>query len=226
MTLGNVGKASYAEFAGKRKVLIIPYVTPTRDDEELDTMIRTYWSDAIAKVQSLQVGLGEVRHLFHEGSVGEGAEAVEILQHGNPHGFHQLKTLIEQGAVLEPTEDVECLKETLDLHRCMSVVEVSHLVAQRLAAWFEESRVKRYTAIATNVDQRVEENGVAVLVISPDHEVKFPSNVETVYVVPPILDRINKWLRDHPVTSDVASDKPDPVPERAPDDETPGGARQ
>jgi hypothetical protein len=66
---------------------------------------------------------------------------------------------------------------------------------------------------------------VAVLVISPDHEVKFPKNVETVYVVPPILDRINKWLRDHPITSDSASDKPDPLPEIAPDDETPGWAR-
>ena len=225
MTLGNVGRALTADFAGKRKVLIIPYVTPTREDDRLSELVVTYWTDAVAKVLSLQAGLGMVTHLFHEGSVGAGEEAKEILMHGNPHGYVQLTTLITQGAVLEPTEDVECLKETLDLHRCIAVVEVSNIVAERLAAWFEESRIKRYAAIAANVDQRVQENGVAVLVISPDHEVKFPKNVEVVYVVPPILDRINQWLRNHPITSDVASDKPESLPEIAPDDETPGWAR-
>jgi hypothetical protein len=226
MTLGNVGKASAAEFVGKRKVLIVPYVTPTREDAELEEMIVTYWTDAVTQVLGLQSGLGTVTHLFHEGSVGSGAEAVDILKLGNPHGFQQVNTLITNGAVLEPTEDVECLKETLDLHRCMAVVEVSHTVAERLAAWFEESRVKRYAAIAANVDKHLEASGVAVLVISPDHQVKFPSDVETVYVVPPILDRINKWLRDHSITSDVPSDKPEPMPERAPDEDTPGWARK
>jgi hypothetical protein len=66
MTLGNVGRASYAEFAGKRKLLIIPFVTPTRDDPTLHEMVATYWQDAFAQVDRLQVGLGEVRHLFHE----------------------------------------------------------------------------------------------------------------------------------------------------------------
>ena len=225
MTLGNVGRALTADFAGKRKVLIIPYVTPTREDERLSEMVVTYWTDAVAKVRGLQAGLGNVTHLFHEGSVGTGAEALETLKRGNPHGFQQLNTLILNGVLLEPTEDVECLKETLDLHRCMAVVEVSNIVAERLAAWFEESRGKRYAAIAANVDQRLEENGVAVLVMSPDHEVKLPKNVEVVYVVPPILDRINQWLRDHPNSSDVASDKAEPLPEIAPDDEMPGWAR-
>jgi hypothetical protein len=221
MTLGNVARASYSDFAGKRKLLIVPYVTPTREDERLHEMIRTYWTDALAQVAKLEATLGEVKHLFHEGSVGEGQEAVEILEAGNPHGYVQLKELIGRGATLEPTEDVECLKETLDLHRCMSVVQVSQVVAERLAAWFEESRKARYAAIAGAVDRYVKENEVAVLVISPDHEVKFAEDVEVVYVVPPVLDRINRWMRETPLDDDA----PPPM-DQAPEDETPGWAKQ
>lgn len=221
MTLGNIGRASHSDFAGKRKLLIVPYVTPTREDERLHDMVRTYWTDALAQVRKLEASLGDVRYLFHEGSVGEGQEAVEIMEAGNPHGYEQLKAMIDRGAVLEPTEDVECLKETLDLHRCMSVVEVSQTVAERLAQWFEESRKARYAAIAGNVDRYLQENEVAVLVISPDHEVKFAANIEVIYVVPPILDTINRWMRDTPLDSTA----PPPM-DQAPEEETPEWAKK
>jgi hypothetical protein len=199
MTLGNIGRASHRDFAGKRKLLIVPYVTATRDDESLHEMVRAYWTDALAQVRKLEVSLGGVRYLFHEGFVGEGQESAEILETGNPHGYAELKAMVDRGVVLEPTEDIECLKETLDLHRCMSVVEVSHTVADRLSQWFEESRMARYAAIAGNVDRYLKENELAVLVISPDHEIKFADNIEIVYVVPPILDTINRWMRETPI---------------------------
>jgi hypothetical protein len=199
MTLGNIGRASHSDFAGKRKLLIVPYVTATRDDESLHEMVRAYWTDALAQVRKLEVSLGGVRYLFHEGFVGEGQESAEILETGNPHGYAELKAMVDRGVVLEPTEDIECLKETLDLHRCMSVVEVSHTVADRLSQWFEESRMARYAAIAGNVDRYLKENELAVLVISPDHEIKFADNIEIVYVVPPILDTINRWMRETPI---------------------------
>ena len=227
MTLGSVGKASYAEFAGKRKLLLVPYVTPTRDDSELDEMVRTYWQDAIEQVRKLEVGLGDVRQVFHEGSVGEGEEATAVLEKGNPHGYPHLRKMFDAGAKLAPTEDVECLKETLDLHRCMAAVQASQSVAKRLMEWFEESRKSRYAAIAAHVDERLVENGVGMLVISPDHEVRFADDIEVVYVVPPVLDKINKWLRDHPVTPEgpATSDGAAP-PAGAPEDETPGWAKR
>jgi hypothetical protein len=57
----------------------------------------------------------------------------------------------------------------------------------------------RYAAIAGNVDRYLKENELAVLVISPDHEIKFADNIEIVYVVPPILDTINRWMRETPI---------------------------
>ena len=39
----------------------------------------------------LEAGMGSVAHVIHEGSVGGGEEALEVLEKGNPLGFLHLK---------------------------------------------------------------------------------------------------------------------------------------
>ncbi|MEX2431554.1 MAG: hypothetical protein WD645_06520 [Dehalococcoidia bacterium] len=197
MTLGNVGKASQAEFAGKRKLLLVPHVVATRDDAALHALVSAYWEEAIGQVRKLEASFGPVRHVFHEGSVGQGSDAAEALERGNPVGFPFIQQTLERGAVLEPTEDPEALGETLDLHRCLAVVQSSHAVLHKLVDWFEESRQRRYSGIAERIDRAMASNDAALLVISPDHEVQFAKDIEVIYVVPPALDKINRWLRDH-----------------------------
>lgn len=207
MALGNVGKGTYAEFAGKRKLLLIPYVAAVRDDAELAGLIAAYWEEAFAQVAKLEESLGAVRHVFHEGSVGEGEESAKVLEAGNPAGFPHVRAVIERGARLESTEDADVLRETLDLHRCIVVVQASRSVQARLVEWFEEARARRYAFIARRISEAMEPDAVGLLVISPDHRVQFEADVGVIYVAPPTLDRINTWLRDHP---------PEPPPEDKP----------
>ncbi len=197
MSLGSIGKGTYAEFAGKRKLLVVPYVAAVHDDAELTGLIAAYWEEAFAQVAKLEETLGAVRHVFHEGSVGEGS--VKVLEQGNPAGFPHVNAVVERGATLERTEDVELLAETLDLHRCIAVVQASHSVQDRLIDWFEDARARRYAFIAQRISEAVEPDGVGLLVISPDHRVRFEADVGVIYVAPPTLDRINTWLRDHPL---------------------------
>ena len=207
MALGNVGKGSYAEFAGKRKLLLVPYVAAVRDDAELAGLIAAYWAEAFAQVAKLEESLGAVRHVFHEGSVGEGEESAKVLEAGNPAGFPHVRAVIERGARLESTEDADVPRETLDLHRCIVVVQASRSVQARLVEWFEEARARRYAFIARRISEAMEPDAVGLLVISPDHRVQFEADVGVIYVAPPTLDRINTWLRDHP---------PEPPPEDKP----------
>ncbi len=205
MALGNVGKGTYAEFAGKRKLLLVPYVAALRDDAELHGLIAAYWEGAFAQVRKLEESLGAVRHVFHEGSVGEGEESAKVLERGNPAGFPHVNAMVERGATLEPTEDADVLAETLDLHRCIAVVQASRSVQERLIEWFEEARQRRYAFIARRINEAMEPDSVGLLVISPDHRVQFDADVGVIYVAPPTLDKINTWLRDHP---------PGPAPEQ------------
>ena len=216
MALGNVGKGSYAEFAGKRKLLLVPYVAALRDDEELAALVATYWEEAFAQVAKLEVTLGAVRHVFHEGSVGEGDEAAKALEQGNPVGYPHVSAVVGRGAKLESTEDAEVLRETLDLHRCIAVVQASRVVQDRLVEWFEEARQRRYAGIAQRISEAMEPDSVGILVISPDHRVQFEADIGVVYVAPPALDRINTWLRDHPLSPPAAPEEEPPPAGEAP----------
>lgn len=222
MELGSVGRASYAEFAGKRNLLLLPYVTAVRDDPELRGLVGRYWEEGVGQVEKLARSLGGVRHLFHEGAVREGGEAAEMLEQGNPAGFPALKRLIDAGAAMEPTEDIEALAETLDLHRCLLVAQASDAVRTRLLEWFEDARRRRYEHIARRIAETIEEGGAGVLVIAPDHAVQFPGDIEVIYVAPPVLDTLNRWLRDHPL--DAPPSAPDEPPPDGPDRD--GGAEE
>ena len=98
------------------------------------------------------------------------------------------------------------LRETLDLHRCLAVVQASRSVQERLVEWFEEARARRYAFIAQRIGEAMEPDAVGLLVISPDHRVQFEADVGVIYVAPPALDRINTWLRDHPLARPTGSE--------------------
>ncbi|MEX2598874.1 MAG: hypothetical protein WD533_04375 [Dehalococcoidia bacterium] len=213
MTLGNVGRASSSDFEGKRKVLLLPFVIATREDQELQDLVLKYWEEAMDQVRKLETSFGPVRHLFHEGSVGQDDKAVQALEQGNPAGFPYLKRAIDDGAKLEETEDPAALSETLDLHRCLAVVQSSQEVMHRLVEWFEQSRKRRYAAIGQRVETAVAPNSVALLVISPDHEVRFPKDIEVVYIVPPVLDQINRWMREHRMDEASPAEETEPQPD-------------
>ena len=100
MALGNVGKGTYAEFAGKRKLLLVPYVAAVRDDAELDGLIAAYWEEAFAQVAKLEESLGAVRHVFHEGSVGEGDYRIKSCGAGLRRGTsHPLSLSVTNGGL-------------------------------------------------------------------------------------------------------------------------------
>lgn len=185
----------------KRILYLIPYVASSRPEAEEHALVEEYWHEAVEEVERLSVG-APVRHIFHEGSISSGQEALAVLEQGNASGFRYLKRLLEACAQLEPTEDVESLKATLDLHRCMSVVQASDKVAERLMHWFEETRKERYQGIAQKVNGALRTGGSGVLVISPDHQVQFAQDIDVVYVAPPALDRLTRWLRDHATAPD------------------------
>jgi hypothetical protein len=187
---------------GKRTLYLIPFVANNREDTAIDALVNDYWREAVEQVEHLAGAGAPVRHLFHEGSITAGDEALAVLQQGNTAGYPHLRRLLGAGARLEPTEDVETLKATLDLHRCMSVVQASEKVADRLMHWFEETRQERYQGIAQRVNAALRTDGAGVLVISPDHQVQFAQDIDVLYVAPPALDRLTRWLREHPIAAD------------------------
>ena len=102
----------------------------------------------------------------------------------------------ESGAVLEPTEDMEVLLETLDLQRCMMIPLASPSVGSRLQEWHSDSNRQRYEHIANQIDSTLGENETGLLLISERHQVQFTDDIEVFYVSPPALDEYRRWFQN------------------------------
>ena len=137
-----------------------------------------------------------MQHVYHESVTAGESEGLEQLRAGDlrSHAFVSLKC--ESGAVLEATEDIEILLETLDLQRCLMIPMASPNVASRLQEWHAEANHRRYEHIADRIDSTLEEDGVGLLLISERHQVQFPPDIEVFYVSPPALDEFRRWLQN------------------------------
>ena len=221
--LGRIQRPALERFAGKRKLLLVPLLFQVPDlPEEGQTILDRYWAQVQQQVTSLQGSLGTARHLFHEGVTTGGAEGLKLLNSARDQSYAFTKGISGDGETLEATESGELLAEVLDLQRCLSIPFASDKVPGQLQSWFGESSRARYDHIASRIDETVQEDEVAVLLIGERHQVQFPGDIEVIYVSPPALEEFHRWLRDW--LSDLqrgAGEHPEPEPEQTEDSPPP-----
>ena len=111
--IGRIQRPAVARYRGQRKLLLVPLIYgPRTDDEEGAAVLQRYWDQMQSQVASLVDALGGLHRVYHESVTEGGREGLEHLTavDQRSHGFVQGK--IQQGAVLEATEDWELLGET------------------------------------------------------------------------------------------------------------------
>lgn len=195
--LGRIQRPPASQYDGRRKLLLVPLVYgPQADNAEGAAVLENYWEQMQTQVEALEGALGGLQHIYHESLTVGGDEGLEQLGAADQrsHGFIAGKT--KSGAVLEPTEDMDVLLETLDLQRCMMIPLASTSVASRLQEWHSDSNRQRYEHIANQIDSTLGENETGLLMISERHQVQFPSDIEVFYVSPPALDDYRRWLQN------------------------------
>ena len=195
--LGRINRPTVEQYRGRRKLILVPLVySPAADEPDGAAALQNYWEQAQTQAAALETALGGLQHVYHESVTAGESEGLEQLRAGDlrSHAFVSLKC--ESGAVLEATEDIEILLETLDLQRCLMIPMASPNVASRLQEWHAEANHRRYEHIADRIDSTLEEDGVGLLLISERHQVQFPPDIEVFYVSPPALDEFRRWLQN------------------------------
>ena len=195
--LGRIQRPTASQYDGRRKLLLVPLIYgPQADDAVGAEVLQNYWEQMQTQVDALEAALGGLQHIYHESLTVGGNEGLEQLGAADQrsHGFIAAKTL--SGAVLEATEDMDVLLETLDLQRCMMIPLASANVGSRLQEWHADSNRQRYEHIADQIDSTLGENETGLLLISERHQVQFPGDIEVFYVSPPALDEYRRWFQN------------------------------
>ena len=205
--LGRIERPAAEQYRGRRKLLLVPLVySPAPDEPEGAAALQNYWEQMQTQVAALENALGGLQRIYHETITASEEEGLEQLQAGDrrSHAFVSGKRDPRPstssggsgGAVLEATEDIEILLETLDLQRCLMIPLTSPSVASRLQEWHAEANRRRYEHIAARIDETLPDDGVGLLLISERHQVQFPADIEVFYVSPPALDEFRRWLQN------------------------------
>lgn len=198
--LGRITRPATANYQGKRKLLLAPLVhlavAPESMPPDGAEILARYWDQVDVQVRAVQNALGSVTRVYHE-NLPEGGDAGLSYLEMSRQGSHKLTAgLVEAGAVLEATESMEILAETLDLQRCLMQPLMSPEVAGRLQEWFGEANHRRYEFVANAIDTTLGEDETGLLLINERHQVQFPTDIEVIYIAPPALDEFRRWLQN------------------------------
>lgn len=69
------------------------------------------------------------------------------------------------------------------------------VIGQVYESYLEAAR-KRNEYIAKKIDETLLKNETGILIMRENHQLQFPADIQIIYVAPPALDEIKRWLRE------------------------------
>lgn len=195
--LGKIEKPAVEEYREGRKLFFVPLIfAPPGIPLEFLEKVNRYWDEVDSHVTNLESKLGTVKKIFHElvpAGDEEGSKAIEEI---NDASYQIVRRRLEKEAKLQPIEDVDLLTEFMDWSRCLAVGLQNQKVFTKVYEFYLEVQKRRNEDIAKKLDETLEDGESGILLMREGHQVQFPSDIQVLYVAPPSLDEINRWLRD------------------------------
>ena len=195
--LGKIDKANTEDYKNKRKLFMVPIIfTPFEPNQDAEILITKYWNQVKNQINSLIQSLGIVKHIFHETLSVGGHEGLEQLKNMNSKTYSFVQEQWESGAEIHVTEDLVSLTEMIDLQRIANIPFSSEGVRSKIESWYSEVAEKRFSAIRESIDSKIKSDEIGLLLMSENHNIEFPEDIEVIHVSPPALHDFRRWLDD------------------------------
>lgn len=195
--LGKIEKPSLEEFRKGRKLYFVPIIYCGRESppDYLERFNR-YWNQVEDKISALEMKLGKVAKIYHELVPAGGEEGIKAIKEINDKSYQIIKNRLDKGAQLESAEEGELLTELMDWSRCLAIGLQSQKALTTVYQSYTEISKQRNEHIARQIDETLKADEISILFMHEGHQVQFPEDIQVLYIAPPALDEIRRWLRD------------------------------
>ncbi|RJQ36461.1 MAG: hypothetical protein C4555_07485 [Dehalococcoidia bacterium] len=195
--LGKLEKPEAGQFAGRRKLYFIPLAAISPEgDTEYAGHFEKYWAQVGEQLAGLELKLGVIRKIYHE-FIAEGGEAgVKTAGLLNPKSAAIISEQFGRGAMLEAIEDEALLGEFIDWSRCLNVGLQSEAALSAVLKYYQETGKKRNEHLAKRIDETLGAGEAGILFMREGHQLQFAKDIQVIYVAPPALDELKRWLRE------------------------------
>ncbi len=195
--LGKIEKPPVEDFKKGRKLYFIPLIYGSKDlPEDYLEKFNKYWEQVEKQIAELVSKLGEVNRIYHELVAAAGDEGIETVKELSDRSHKIVQACVENKAQMEATEDSDILTEFMDWSRCLLIGLQNPKVVSKVYESYMEIGKKRNENIACKIDETLKDNEIGILLMTENHQVQFPSDVQVFYIAPPALDEIKRWLRE------------------------------
>lgn len=196
--IAEVPRPRAENFRSGRKIYLVPMLASSPGaPEEYDRLMGRYWGEVRGQVEGLERTLSRVTHVYHEAICSGGEEGLRTIEQINPHGFAYVNVLCQSTAALEATELIEDVTESYDWRYCLSIGLASEKVIGIASESLANAMNRRHERIASVIDETLGSDEAGLCVLSADHKVQFPGDVQVFYVSPPALDDIRRFANEH-----------------------------
>ena len=195
--LGKIEKPPAEDFKKGRKLYFIPLIyCGTESPAEYLEKFNKYWDQVEDQLRGLELKLGNINKIYHELIPVGGEDGVKVLKELNDKSYQSIKTRLDKDAQLQVIEASELLIEFMDWSKCLATGLQNQKVFTTVYEFYTEASKKRNEYIAGQIDETLKADEIGVLFMREGHQVQFPSDIQVVYVAPPALDEIKRWLRE------------------------------
>ncbi|HSW57693.1 MAG TPA: hypothetical protein VLH15_04790, partial [Dehalococcoidales bacterium] len=125
-----------------------------------------------------------------------GDPGLKALEEINSGGLNLIRARIEKGARFEAAEQGDIITELMDWSRCLNLGLQNQKVFSTIYKNYTDATNQRNTFIASQIDTLVKSGESCILIMGEGHHVQFPSDIQVIYVSPPALNEIKRWMRD------------------------------
>jgi hypothetical protein len=176
------------------------------DPEVPEDLSKRYWLDVEEQVTRLEKSFGQVCKLYHEANYLAEEDGLKNLQRVNEKAFQLINNKVDAGASVQALEDKESFLEIFDCQLFLTLrfssKEVTDKVSKitpEILQVYEQAIQKRREYIPKQILNTLNDGETGILLMSEGERMKiqFPSEVNVILVMPPVISEIERWQRGH-----------------------------
>ncbi|MBA4715540.1 MAG: hypothetical protein H2015_03015 [Chloroflexi bacterium] len=194
--LGKISKPQADNIQLKRKLYLVQNIQNYfPDNNEFEVLLNEYWESISEQLDNLEKTAGSINKIYVEGIYQDFEIASKLLEENNKWCLDTILPRLKSGSKFEKIEEENNYKELIDWTRIAQMGFVSENV--------KEIAEKNYTDIINSRTKIIQDeinnltNGEAALFLISSGSHKFPEDIEIFNVIPPSLDKMNRWITEN-----------------------------
>ena len=194
--LGKISKPQADNVQLKRKLYLVQNIQNYfPENKDFENLLLEYWNSISDQLDNLEKTAGTINYIYIEGMYQEYDLASKLLNENNKWCLNTIDSRIKSGSNYKKIEDENNYKELIDWTRIAQLGFVSENAKEVTEKNYKNIITERSKIIHDELNGLNEGEAALFIISSGSH--KFPDDMEIFNVIPPSLDKMNRWITEN-----------------------------